>query len=281
MATNKNTTSTSKKASSSKATQTKKANQKAYYYKDKNGNLMFKQSGNPDNNTTNATTKSNKKKKNKMTPVAYTDTSIPNYIDLLNDTEELNGKVTIKLDTVDDDTQNTLLSKMMSTNISGIEALPYQFMASVDTRLDGTGINSTKESMVGRKYAEKIMGRLPLLFLTPGKPQALADFSKQDKQSVINMLLDSNFDEDLINGEGRYYNLTYAYDEYFRYLNCMLSATAAFLGIYDEQIPINGKMVKLGTYDWSNELNDDFKTFFSAKENLVFYLDNLFIKSSI
>ena len=138
MATNKNTTSTSKKASSSKATQTKKANQKAYYYKDKNGNLMFKQSGNPDNNTTNATTKSNKKKKNKMTPVAYTDTSIPNYIDLLNDTEELNGKVTIKLDTVDDDTQNTLLSKTSisasKTDFSNLKlGIPF---TSIPPRLD-------------------------------------------------------------------------------------------------------------------------------------------------
>lgn len=240
----------------------------------KTGNVLLIRYGNDDNATTNTDgTTTTKNTKGKATTVAYTDTGIPNYIDLL-DSDTVNGKIYIKSDSVDQTTQDTLLSKMMTTTMNGIEGLPYQFLPSVDTRLTSKENRSSVDSMIGRKYAEKIMGRLPLLFLTPGKPQALADFSKADKQSVINMLLDNTFDEDLINGEGRYYNITFAYDEYYRYLNCMLSATAAFLGVFDEKIPINGKMQKIGTYDWSKELNDDFKTFFSAKENVVFYLDN-------
>ena len=264
--------SSSKNTSNSKSNNTKKSsknskktisqNQKPMYRYDNDRNLYFLKKGN-----------SNKKgKKNKMSTVSYTDTTIPNYIDLL-DYDPYTGKPIADLRTVEHDTQKTLLTNMMTTTMNGIEGLPYQFLPTVDTRLNSTG-RSTTDSMVGRKYAEKIMGRLPLLFLTPGKPQALADFSKADRASVINMLIDQSLDEDLINGEGRYYNISFAYDEYFRYLNCMLSATAAFLGVFEQEIPINGKMVKIGTYDWSNELNSDFKTFFSAKENLIFYLDN-------
>lgn len=279
------TTSTKMKGqidTNNKKSNNKNNNKKSTQPKDKlvtdkkTGNLLLVRYGNNDeNSSTNADTSTSNKKntKGKGTTVAYTETNIPNYIDLL-DSDTVNGKIYIKTDEVDETTQDTLLTKMMTTTMNGIEGLPYQFLPTVDARLTNSGNRSTADSMIGRKYAEKIMGRLPLLFLTPGKPQALADFSKADKQSVINMLLDNTFDEDLINGEGRYYNITFAYDEYYRYLNCMLSATAAFLGVFDEEIPINGEMVKIGTYDWSRELNSDFKTFFSAKENVVFYLDN-------
>lgn len=193
------------------------------------------------------------------------DSNLENYIDVSN----------IGTDDKTEDQQYGLATSMMSKTIYGVEALPYQFMQTVDARLENTGNSSNPESKVGRKYAEKIMGRWPLLFLTPCFPQALADFSDKDKQSAINMLLDKNMDEDLIKGEGRYYNARFAYDEYYRYLNCMLSATAAFLGIYKETIPLltGDKEKKIGEYDWSKELNDDFKSYFDAKENLVFYLD--------
>ena len=179
-----------------------------------------------------------------------------------------------KVDDVSVETQAELVKNIMTKTVNGIEGLPYQFMPSVDARLSNTG-RSSDESKIGRKYAEKIMGRLPLLFLTPCHPQALADFDQNDKSTILSGLLDNNFSEDLINGDGRYYNVVYAYDEYYRYLNCMLSAVSAFLGIYDKKIPTytgNGE-TKIGEFDWSRETNEDFKTFFSAKENLLFYID--------
>ena len=63
--------------------------------------------------------------------------------------------------------------KMLSTKTNGIEALPYQFMDTVDPRIDGTD--------VGRKYAEKIFSRLPLLFLTPCEPLFMMIFQKTIK----------------------------------------------------------------------------------------------------
>ena len=256
-------------------------NKNSYYYYANNGNIERKQSGDPDLSTENITDGTLEYPDGTVINKLFTEiknitetTNIMNYIDLL-DSDRSTGKVEITLDEVEEETQDSLIENMMTTTMNGIEGLPYQFLPTVDTRLNKTGKKrSTTDAMIGRKYAEKIMGRLPLLFLTPGKPQALADFSKDDRQNVITMLLDNTFDEDLINGEGRYYNITFAYDEYFRYLNCMLAAVITFLGLYEEEIPINGKLKKLGTIDWSEELNADFKTFFSAKENIIFYLDN-------
>ena len=212
-----------------------------------------------------AATKSGKKKVYEIDD----ESNFSNYVDLTD----------TALDDLTVSQQDDLVKRMMTTTINGIEAMPYQFLPSVDARLDKTG-RVTSESKVGRKYAEKIMGRLPLLFLTPCFPQALADFSKEDKKRAITILTDKNNSDqnlisDLINGQGRYYNVRFAYDEYYRYLNCMLAAVAAYLGIHNEIIPtITGKKATIGNYDWSNELNPDFATFFNAKENVIFYIDN-------
>ena len=161
--------------------------------------------------------------------------------------------------------QENNLIDIMKNNLNGVEAMPYQFLQSVDNRINGTKI--------GRKYAEKIMNRMPLLFLTPCRPKALADFSKKDKDNIIQMLVDNSLDEELISGTGKYYSTTFAYEEYYRYLNCMLSAVSAFLNIYDEKIIINGNKSSIGTFNWTKELNSSFKTFFSSAENIVFYLN--------
>ena len=167
--------------------------------------------------------------------------------------------------TYDDvDVKNMLINKM-----SGIEALPYQFMENVDRRITGTEM--------GRKYTEKIISRIPLLFLTPCKPLFMDDFSDTDRQTALNAALNGSGSDtlELIEGKGRYYSAEFDYATYYKYLNCMLSAVAAFLGIYDQKITINGDTKKIGNISWQNELNPAFKTFFSSSENVIFYLDGL------
>ena len=245
----------------------------AYYYKDEKGNIQIGSSvpntnnGTADWNVNNTTTDGNV-----TTTEGGASVSFGNSATTANTN---NVAETVTLNTAQSSTEtNALVKKMMTTTMNGIEGIPYQFMPSVDTRLDGTG-KSSADSKIGRKYAEKVMGRLPLLFLTPCFPKALTDFSEDDRNSLINMILDGTADEDLVSGSGRYYSVSFAYDEYYRYLNCMLAATAAFLGIYDKTIPgyTGDSSKKIGEYDWSKELNDDMKTFFSASENVVFYLD--------
>ena len=68
---------------------------------------------------------------------------------------------------------NTEIMSVLRSNINGIFGLPYQFMESVDPRITGTD--------VGAKYAEKIIARWPLLFLTPCKQVFMKDFDQTDQ----------------------------------------------------------------------------------------------------
>jgi hypothetical protein len=183
--------------------------------------------------------------------------------------------------------RDALIQQMVIEQMNGVEAIPYQFLPTVDSRIvKGQGLSVSTENSMGRKFVEKIVARMPLLFLAPCMQQSLADFSKDDKRTVMATLMngdncsESELD-DLVYGSGRYFTARLDYDYYYRYLNCMLAAVAGFMGIYDEEIPKyfgdneSGKTVKLGEYDWSNETNKAFKTYFSSKENLVFYLDGI------
>lgn len=169
---------------------------------------------------------------------------------------------------------NQSVSKIMSTGTNGIEALPYQFMKTVDRRIQGT-----KGEGVGRKYGEKIFSRLPLLFLTPCEPLFMDEFGKNDRKNVAQALLGGKVNDlnSLLNDSGRYYTVDFNYSEYYDYLNTMLSAVSMYLGIFKEEITIGGykKPVKIGNIDWRKELNSSFKTYFSSQENVIFYLDGM------
>lgn len=157
---------------------------------------------------------------------------------------------------------------ILTTNMRGIEGLPYQFMENVDRRITNTEM--------GRKYTEKIISHIPLLFLTPCRPVFMDDFNDMDKSTTVDFLLSGITPEsELIEGKGRYYSVQYDYATYYRYLNCMLSAVATFLGLYEEPITLGGKTDKLGQFNWQDELSDNFKTFFSCAENVIFYLDGM------
>ena len=165
------------------------------------------------------------------------------------------------------------ISNIMSTRTNGIEGLPYQFMESVDRRVTGTG--------VGRKYGERIFSRLPLLFLTPCEPLFMDEFNRTERNHVISNLIGNISDLDTISSSGRYYTVDFNYVEYYKYLNTMLSCLSVYLeyngdSLYNTKIRIGDEEEeRIGTMNWAKELNSDFKTFFSAQENVVFYLDGL------
>ena len=166
--------------------------------------------------------------------------------------------------------EEEMAKKALTRNMFGIEGIPYQFMETVDRRIP--------KSELGRKYTEKIVSRLPLLFLVPCKQLFMDGASKDDKSLVAQILLgttSTNAIQMLQKSSTRYYSVEYDYATYYLYLNAMLSSVASFLGIANEKIKINGKKAKIGTYAWQHEMNSGFKSFFSAQENLVFYLDGL------
>ena len=59
-------------------------------------------------------------------------------------------------------------------NMNGIYGIPYQFMDNVDMRVGG----DNNDGVFGQKYVERIISKIPLLFVTPGKLKFMNNFSK-------------------------------------------------------------------------------------------------------
>lgn len=158
--------------------------------------------------------------------------------------------------------------------IRGIHGMPYQFMSSADMKIsefDGV------DFPYGRKFTEKIINRMPLLLLSPGKPMFLDGFSKSKKTSVLSNMVDmvnggeSELEKILGDNEhGRYYSFRFNYKDYYDYVNGMCMASSVYLGIADKTI--NGKSYR--NYDWSQFANDGLKGFFSGSEYVCFYVDS-------
>lgn len=160
-------------------------------------------------------------------------------------------------------------------SVKGILGMPYQFMKQTDCRLMDENKN---DILTGRKYADRIMSKMPLLFITPGRPSFLKGFSTDTKKNVITKMGELFFHEkdssplsDLLNEEnGRYYTFNMAYNEYYEYLNPLCQITARYLGIQDKQL----FGTPLDKFDWATYTDPAFKTFISAKESIGFYVDS-------
>lgn len=132
-------------------------------------------------------------------------------------------------------------------NIRAIHGVPYQFLPNADIRLSSDG------SALGRTYASKIVSKMPIMFITPGRPAFMTNYSKEDQKKVLGKLigslsgLDSSL-EGLLAKNGRYYTLQFDHVRYFNYVNPMCRIASQFLGIGDTRI--DG--VPLKNYNWGD-----------------------------
>ena len=152
----------------------------------------------------------------------------------------------------------------------GIEGLPYQFSKEVDPRPEGV--------VIGRKYGEKIFSRMPLVFLAPCKQKFMDNFTKEERSTALQFLMANteDFTEDLLNSKGRFYSIEYDYYNYYNYLNPMMVAMASFLGISNKSIRVGGNERKpIKKISWDAESNSNFAHYFSSKENLIFYANEM------
>ena len=155
-------------------------------------------------------------------------------------------------------------------DVRGIHGMPYQFLPSVDQRLDsGNG-------KFGRKYVEKIISKMPLLLLTPGCPDYMTGYNDADKKSIFTYMqrVASGSSEsdmnDLLSKPGRYFTFKFAYAEYYNYVNPMCQMGAQFLGISDKKID----NTQLKNYQWEKWVNDSLKGVISQREFVAFYVDS-------
>ena len=142
--------------------------------------------------------------------------------------------------------------------IRGVWGMPYQFLPSTDCRLGFESIDSddnlsTNVNYAGYEFADKIISRMPLLYLIPGNVAFLASVSENEHKSLMTNVMeffktdDSSALEKLTEGyAGKLYTIEPAYAEYFKYVNPMCRAGALFLGIGNEEL--DG--VSLENYHW-------------------------------
>lgn len=163
-------------------------------------------------------------------------------------------------------------------NVIGCFGLPYQFLAATDIRLSGASVRSN-DTGLGATYAEKIAAKIPLLFITPGRPTFMPKFSKTDKENIAGTLIGSATGQqaqsldDLLSKEGRYYTFDAAPTEYYQFVNPMCRIAASYLGL--EDVRLGGRA--LSTMDWrSYTLNNLFDGGSVATQYgaVPFYLDS-------
>lgn len=168
------------------------------------------------------------------------------------------------ISTYRNDDVNYNVKRMVEGDLSGIFGIPYQFLPSVDPRPEG--------SEIGAKYSEKIIARMPLLFLTPCRQVFMPGQDKSATERVLAALGGSALIDDGI--VGKYYTTEFAYDIYYHYVNLMCTQLCKFCGCGDEEVQVGYKNFrKLKNVDWYNLKNDGFKNYFNADRSVVFYLD--------
>lgn len=154
----------------------------------------------------------------------------------------------------------------------GVFGMPYQFLDTTDARLGMSTDDAT--TGVGVTYSEKILSRMPLLFLTPGE-STFAAISQSKKTGAIQQFIESFADgitdaetqlSKLLDGyEGKFYTMNYAYYQYYKYVNPMCRMGAIYLGLHkkegdeipDDYYKIDSEWVK--NYNWALNGNEEYE----------------------
>lgn len=168
----------------------------------------------------------------------------------------------------------------------GIWGAPYQFLPSADMRMDGSTTSESLSSF-GVEYNERIVARMPILLLTPGRPFFMHEFDESTRNAVMSALtsdrsLLSQAAEginEMISGKrtgGKYYTLRFAAYEYYQYVNTEARTMAIVLGIDKKPMSLLGvdSSSTIGMYDWTNYTNKQLMNNYMSREFVAFYVDS-------
>ncbi len=170
--------------------------------------------------------------------------------------------------------QEATADEAMTAHMNGIYGMPYQFSSLVDPKVEGTDF--------GWKFTEKIVSRMPLLILNPGKVEYMPGQNKMAKVAALTDLINSAANlsvtsdlEEILNGNGKYYGFKNCWADYFNFVNEIAHAGAAFLGIKDVTVRVGNYTSKLSSFKWEKAMTTKFGSFLNAAESIVFYIDGL------
>lgn len=195
----------------------------------------------------------------------------PSYVFDENVGEGYQPDVNTVLHTVNNNISNSEFVKFK--NVAGVFGLPYQFLPNTDIRLSG---DTTTEN-IGFEYAERIVERVPLLFLCPGKANFMTKYSKKNKEDVLSAAIAMQAGlaigslEDLLTTDGRYFTFEADRTRYYEFVNPMCRIAARYLNLQD--VEINGE--KLDNMNWMNYANGGISLFgdFGEFGGVPFYVD--------
>lgn len=160
-------------------------------------------------------------------------------------------------------------------NVAGVFGLPYQFLPSADLRLQ----NSNNSQNLGYEYAEKIISRIPLLFIAPGKASFMKKFSRSARETVLGQLIQSGGNQgdvtslnNLLDEDGRYYTFEYDQTRYYQFVNPMCRIAARYLNLQD--VRIDGR--NLDNINWEEFTRSRIRSLgdFGDFSSIPFYLDS-------
>lgn len=129
-------------------------------------------------------------------------------------------------------------------HVLGIFGLPHQFLPNTDPRIyDKNPRDLGNVENIGYEYAERIVKRIPLVFIAPGKASFMTKYSKKDKESIIGKFLNvfnddadkTVFGNDIDKG-GKYYTFENRFKDYYNYVNPMCRIAARYLELQDVKI---------------------------------------------
>ena len=162
------------------------------------------------------------------------------------------------------------------SNVDGVFGLPYQFLPDTDPRID----NDNLDISIGYEYADRIVTRMPLLFLSPGKASFMKHYSKSAKKNILQYLYEKAADiednnkslDDLISSNDKYYTFEYDTARYYTYVNPMCRIAARYLELQD--VTIDG--VHLDEINWMDYTRRRIKSIgdFGDYTSIPFYVDS-------
>ena len=163
---------------------------------------------------------------------------------------------------------------LLTSDLNGVWGIPYQFTEEVDPPLDK---NDKSSINFGYVYTDRIINRMPLLIISPGKVDFMQGFKESDVMATLETLITGDNDtviSDFLSKPGKYYTFSYDESTYWEYVNAMNNACAVYLGIDDVYVRLNGYGGKLGGFNWEKCTNKKFDTLLtSSNQYLCFYTD--------
>jgi len=194
--------------------------------------------------------------------------------------ENLTDQQKFDADGINWTTAKDRLASFNLTNIRTIFGMPYQYMPIADMRfgnktttseadLDiGARVehNTTTITNLGAKYAEKIVGRMPLMIIVPGVADFMVGFEGKDRERMLQEMIEDSggrgqessfinkFTTTLKGTRASFYNMYPAWSEYYTYVNPMCWAAAKFMGVDMYKLPGSNRTLK--TEDWSKALKN-------------------------